>query len=128
MKLGYTLFYVDDVEQTMAFYEKAFSLKAGFLHESKQYGEMATGETKLGFVHHETAMSHGFSYEKMDLSKKPSAFEIGLVTPDVKAAFDKAVKNGATPMQEPSTKPWGQVVSYVRDCNGYLVEICSPMG
>lgn len=128
MKLGYTLFYVGDVEQTMKFYSKAFGLEAGFLHESKQYGEMATGETKLGFVNHETAMSHGFSYEKMDLSKKPAAFEIGFVTKDVKAAFDKAVKNGAQPIQNPETKPWGQVVSYVRDCNGYLVEICSPMG
>jgi hypothetical protein len=24
-------------------------------------------------------------------------------------------------------KPWGQVVAYVRDLNGYLVEICTPM-
>ena len=47
MKLGYTLFYVDDVEKTMAFYSKPFGLEAGFLHESKQYGEMATGETQI---------------------------------------------------------------------------------
>lgn len=127
MKLGYTLFYVDDVEKTMMFYSKAFGLEIGFLHESKQYGEMATGETKLGFVHHETAMSHGFSYEKMDLNKKPAAFEIGFVTKDVKSAFDKAVSHGAIPVHDPETKPWGQIVSYVRDCNGYLVEICSPM-
>jgi lactoylglutathione lyase len=127
MKLGYILFYVNDVEETMTFYSKAFGLEAGFLHESKQYGEMATGETKVGFVDHETAESHGFAYEKMDLKKKPAAFEIGFVTDDVNSAFEKAVKNGATPMQKPETKPWGQTVSYVRDCNGYLVEICSPM-
>lgn len=28
---------------------------------------------------------------------------------------------------KPTKKPWGQVVSYVRDCNGLLVEICSSM-
>jgi lactoylglutathione lyase len=128
MKLGYTLFYVDDVESTMTFYSKAFGLEAGFLHESKQYGEMATGDTKLGFVNHETASSHGFEYEKMDISKKPFAFEIGLVTNDVETAFNKAVKAGAEAISKPATKPWGQVVSYVRDCNGFLVEICSPMG
>lgn len=128
MKLGYTLFYVDDVEKTMTFYSKAFGLESGFLHESKQYGEMATGETKLGFVQHATAMSHGFSYEKMDLNKKPAAFEIGFVTSDVKFAFEKAVNHGAQSIQKPEAKPWGQIVSYVRDCNGYLVEICSPMG
>jgi lactoylglutathione lyase len=128
MKLGYTLFYVDDVEKTMQFYAKAFGLELGFLHESKQYGEMLTGETKLGFVQHETAMSHGFEYEKMNLNKKPAAIEIGFVTSDVNAAFEKAVTNGAQALQKPEAKPWGQVVSYVRDCNGYLVEICSPMG
>ena len=128
MKLGYTLFYVDDVESTMSFYSRAFGLTPGFIHECKQYGEMLTGDTKLGFVQHETAQSHGFSYDKMDLSKKPAAFEIGFVTNDVKAAFDKAVAQGAVAVEKPKTKPWGQVVSYVRDCNGYLVEICSPMG
>jgi lactoylglutathione lyase len=26
------------------------------------------------------------------------------------------------------TKPWGQVVTYVRDGDGVLVELCSAMG
>jgi lactoylglutathione lyase len=62
------------------------------------------------------------------LTKKPAPFEIGFVTKDVKTAFDRAVKNGALAVSRPETKPWGQTVSYVRDCNGFLVEICSPMG
>lgn len=127
MKLGYTLFYVDDVSKTMDFYEKAFGLKRGFLVEN-QYGEMITGDTKLGFVHHETASSHGFEYEKSSLQKKPAAFEIGFVTPDVEAAYNTAVRAGAVSVSKPQAKPWGQMVSYVRDCNGFLVEICSPMG
>jgi lactoylglutathione lyase len=127
MKLGYMLFYVDDVLETMDFYEKAFGLKKGFAH-GNQYGEMITGQTKLGFVHHETARSHGFEYEKSNLQKSPAAFEIGLVTPDVVAAFRTAVNAGAMAVREPETKPWGQVVAYVRDCNGFLVEICSPVG
>lgn len=127
MKLGYTLFYVDDVQKTMSFYAAAFGLEKGFSHEN-QYGEMITGETKLGFVNHETAGSHGFEYEKSQLQKKPFACEIGLVTADVEAAYKKALSAGAVASSPPTTKPWGQVVSYVRDCNGFLVEICSPMG
>ncbi len=125
MKLGYTLFYVDDVLKTMEFYEKAFGLKKGFSHEN-QYGEMITGEIKLGFVNHETASSHGFEYERSNLQKNPSAFEIGFVTKDVESAFNAAVLAGAVAVSKPMTKPWGQIVSYVRDCNGFLVEICSP--
>lgn len=128
MKFGYTLIYVDDVAKTMKFYEKAFGLKSGFLHESGQYGEMTTGETKLGFVNHETANSHGFEYQKLSSKKKAPGIEIGFVAEDVKKAFDRAVKAGAISTSKPKKKPWGQVVSYVRDCNGMLVEICSEMG
>ncbi|MBL7716300.1 MAG: VOC family protein [Bdellovibrionales bacterium] len=128
MKLGYTLFYVDDVAAALSFYEKAFGLKTAFLHESGQYGELETGETKLGFVHHETAESHGFEYERSSAQKKPAACEIGLVTKDVAGAFDRAIAAGAASVSKPKEKPWGQVVSYVRDPNGFLVEICSPMG
>lgn len=127
MKLKYTLLYVDDVEDTMDFYSKAFGLEVGFLHESKQYGEMKTGETKLGFVHHDTAGSHGFEYEKVSLRRKAPGIEIGLVAQDVEAAFNKAVEAGAVPVSAPTEKPWGQVVSYVKDRNGFLVEICSEM-
>lgn len=128
MKLGYTLFYVDDVEATMKFYSKAFGLEVGFMVDTGEFGEMITGETKLGFVNHETAGSHGFEYEKMTAKKKPVGCEIGFITDDVEKAYAKAVKAGAIAVSPPAKKPWGQVVSYVRDCNGFLVEICSPMG
>lgn len=83
IKFGYALFYVDDVERTMNFYSTAFGLEKGFLHESKQYGEMITGETKIGFVHHDTAGSHGFEYVKMTPAAELFGFEIGFITNDV---------------------------------------------
>jgi lactoylglutathione lyase len=48
------------------------------------------------------------------------------VTEDVAGAFAVAVKAGADPVAKPKQKPWGQLVAYVRDPNGFLVEICSP--
>lgn len=127
MKLRYNLFYVDNVEKAMNFYQKAFGLEKGFFHESGQYGEMETGETKIGFVHHDTAQSHDFKYEVVTSVKAPPGFEIGFVTTDVAGAFQKAVQAGAQPVSAPKQKPWGQMVSYVRDLNGFLIEICSPM-
>lgn len=41
MKLGYVIFYVPDVEATLAFYEKAFGLKISFVDETR-YGELET--------------------------------------------------------------------------------------
>lgn len=127
MKLAYTLLYVDDVEKSMMFYSKAFGLEAAFLHESKQYGEMVTGPTKLGFVHHDVASSHDFEYEKVNATKKAPGFEIAFTSDNVEQSFNRAVKAGATAVSKPNKKPWGQTVSYVRDNSGFLVEICSPM-
>jgi len=126
MKLGYTLFYVDDVEETIRFYESAFGLKRKFVHESG-YGEMDTGGTSLGFVAHTLAESNGVRYTKADPGKPAPAIEIGLVTDDVPRAFEKAVQAGAAAVAPPKTKPWGQTVAYVRDRNGFLVELCTAV-
>ena len=128
IKFGYTLFYVDDVETAILFYKTAFGFEAGFVDkENKQYGELISGETKLGFVSHKTASNHGFAYEAASLSKSPFAIEVGFVTDDVQASFDKAVAAGAKPMSLPTLKPWGQTVAYVRDPNGFLIELCTSM-
>ncbi|HKP97117.1 MAG TPA: VOC family protein [Fibrobacteria bacterium] len=127
MKFGYTILYVNDVEETIAFYEKAFGLVRSFVHESG-YGELDTGGTKLAFARFELASSHGFAYQKSDPKSVPLGFEIALVTEDVDAAFGKAVSAGALSIQKPGKKPWGQRVGYVRDLNGFVVEICSPVG
>ena len=34
---------------------------------------------------------------------------------------------GCSPVSKPHEVPWGQTISYVRDLNGCLVEIATPM-
>jgi uncharacterized glyoxalase superfamily protein PhnB len=41
---------------------------------------------------------------------------------------DRAVAAGAALVTPPAQKPWGQTVAHVRDLNGVLIEICTPMG
>lgn len=129
MRFGYTIIYVPDVERAVAFYEQAFGLERRFVHESGSYGELETGGTALAFASHEQAGSNlpgGFT--AIEPSAPPVGIEVGLVTDDVGAAYERAVAAGATPLTPPYLKPWGQTVSYVRDLNGVLVEICSPVG
>ena len=51
MKFGYTIVYVNSVPEVLSFYERAFGLKTRFLHDSKQYGELETGETVNRVTH-----------------------------------------------------------------------------
>ena len=129
MKFGYTIVYVPDVEASLAFFEKAFGLERRFLHESGMYGELATGETTLAFAAHGMGdMNFPGGHVAADSSKQPLGIEIALVTDDVPSAHAKAVAAGATSLSVPVTKPWGQVVSYVRCPDGTLVELCTPVG
>ena len=64
MKFGYTILYVEDVEKTIEFYESAFGLNKLFIHESGDYGELDTGDTKLAFVSYELAESNDVGFSK----------------------------------------------------------------
>jgi lactoylglutathione lyase len=128
MRLGYIIVYVPDVPAALDFYERAFGLERRFLHDSNTYGEMETGGTALAFAAESLVALNGITARPNRRSDPSAAAEIGLVTDDVAAAYRKAVSAGAVAYQEPTEKPWGQTVGYVRDINGFLVEICSPMG
>ena len=124
MKFGYTIIYVDEVEATIAFYEKAFGVKRNMVVEG-EFGELATGETKLGFA--AKKMLHGDG-QFASPDGKVLGVEVAFTTDNVAAAYDKALAAGAKSVSKPEKKPWGQTVAYVRDNKGFLVELCTPTG
>lgn len=127
-KFAYTILYVSDVAQSVAFYERAFGLKQRFIHESGQYAEMETETTTLAFAANDLAklnLPQGF--QENSRADLPIGVEVGLVTDDVAIVFKHAVEVGAAVVVEPKVKPWGQTVGYVRDLDGILISINSPM-
>lgn len=125
MIFRYTIFYVENVAATLQFYEKAFGLKTAFLHEAGDYGELDTGQTKLAFSSRTLMRSLGKN--PMSADPKSPSFEIAFETTDVQSSLANAVAAGAVLVMEPTKQPWGQVISYVSDLDGYVVEICSPV-
>ena len=85
MIFRYTILYVDDVPATLDFYERAFGLKRGFLHESGDYGEMATGETKLAFS--STTLMRQLGKDPAKPAPKAPVFELAFEADDVPAAL-----------------------------------------
>lgn len=129
MNLSYVILYVENVAASLALYEEAFSLKRKFLHEGGDYGELDTGSTTLAFAAIELGRSHfAEGIESPSGTGRPHPSEIAFTTGDVTAAYAAAVAAGAAPFVEPVEKPWGQTVAYVRDLDGHLIEICSPVG
>lgn len=129
VSLGYTIFYVDDVEATAAFFTKAFGLDTRFVTPEKDYGEIETGPTTLAFVSLELGRSNLDSaggFRPPD-EGQPSPVSITLVTDDVGATAAAAIDAGAKHYVSAMEKPWGQTVAYVLGPNNILIEIATPV-
>lgn len=128
VKFGYTILYVENVEESIAFYENAFGFSRKFITSESDYGELSTGETTISFASKKLAgqnLKEGFI--ESNLNNKPFAIELGLIADDVPETVQKATSFGAVLVTEPTQKPWGQVVAYIRDPDGFLIEICTQM-
>lgn len=127
MQLGYVILYVPDVEAAVAFYEQAFGLKRRFVMGG-DYGEMETGATALAFAAEHMADGNGVTIRPArTIEVQAPAVEVAFVTDDPAAGYDKAIAAGAKAVKPATKKPWGQSVAYVRDLNGFLVELCTPL-
>lgn len=126
MKLGYVVHYVRDVVETSAFYKQAFGLETRFIAEG-QFAELVTGETALCFADESFVTDMVGSFQPNRPDAPPAGTEIALVVDDVEIAYKKALFAGAQAVSSAAHKPWGQIVAYVRDNNGCLVEICTKV-
>ncbi len=128
VKFTYTILYVQDVTKSIDFYERAFGFKRKFIAPGNSYGELITGDTILSFASIELAKTNlkdGFI--ESNTRNKPFGIEIGFTTDHVENVYDQAIKEGAIAETPAKIKPHGQTVAYVRDLDGFLIEICTPM-
>ena len=126
MIFRYTILYVQDVPTSLDFYARAFGLTQGFLHESGDFGELLTGETKLSFC--SIALMRQLGKRVATEAPALPAFELAFETEDVAAALDRAIAAGADLVQGVEQMDWGQTTAYVRTPDGTMVEICTKVG
>ena len=126
-KYGYTILYVENVEKTVTFYINALGCKQKFITPEKDYAELDTGVTTLAFAAYSVAEFNDVRITKLNSVNTPPPFELAFITDDIENDYEKAIKAGATVITEPAQKPWGQIVAYVQDINGFLIELCTPI-
>ena len=128
-RLGWVIVYVPGVEDAIAFYERAFGLERTFIDPSGTFGQLATGDTALAFAHESLAVGNfPGGVQLPDGDGKPFNVELAMVFDDPVAAFADAVEAGCAALSQPEEQSHGQVVGWVRDPRGTLIEICSPVG
>ncbi|WP_430613052.1 VOC family protein [Flavobacterium sp. JP2137] len=125
---SYTILYVSDVARSMDFYQSAFGFKPKFRSPENDYGELISGTTTLAFASLDLASSNlkkGFI--RSEIQGKPFGIELGFVSENLAETLAHALSCGGVIYEEMVEKPWGQTVAYLRDLDGFLIELCSPM-
>lgn len=126
--LGYVFLFVEDVPAAVSFYERAFGLNCRYLDEEAMFAELDTGATVLAFAQDDFASeANGIRHRRNAPDQEAPGLSFTLVSDDVAADWTRAVEAGATPVEPPAAKPWGQLVGYLRDPHGFIVEVASAV-
>lgn len=120
----YVVLVVEDLDASLAFYTESLGLPLG--HRSGAYAQLDTGRTRIAF-YERGAMSELLGEPLEAPSSRAPSFELGFKVSDVDAAFAELVSAGARPAAAPTDRPWGQRTAYVRDPDGYLLELVETL-
>jgi lactoylglutathione lyase len=129
MRLGYTIFFVEDITKTVEFYQNAFGLDADTV--TPMFAQLRTGETSLAFgaaTNERRELAGTVEFRDNTLDQDPAGIQVSFVSDQVETDYARAIAAGAIGVVEPMVQPWGQTVSRVRDLNGVLVGIVSTPG
>ncbi len=125
---SHVIFYVESIESALSFFEKVFGISPKFIHESGQYAELDTGATSIALASEPLGDSNlPNGYVRSRKKEPPLGCELVFTVDDVQKFFNLAVREGGEGLSPPQEKPWGQTVAYIRDPNGVLIELASPM-
>lgn len=105
-----------DLPGLVSFYERALGGTVAFRFPGEHgdaYVSLQLGAASLGIGHDPGASAHE-AHDRVAL---------WFYLDDTDAAFEAAVRAGASPVQEPADMPWGERVAQVRDPDGNLVHL-----
>ena len=122
-----TMIIVPDVQEALDFYKKAFGFDTIQIYQDGEVGELSTGEVSITFSSEKFMTNKGLPFNPIRPDKAAPGGEIALTTTDVAGAYAHALSVGCAAASEPKEQPWGQTVAWVRDCNGVIIELCTPM-
>ena len=120
----YIILIVNDLDRTLDFYTQVLGLKLG--HRSGDYAQLNTGVTRIGF-YTRPAMEEVVGFTLEPAPQSAPGFELGFKVPDVDAAYAEVLAGGASPVTEPTTRPWAQRTAYIRDPDGHLIELVQDL-
>ena len=127
VRRGRTILAVADYERSLAFYRDDLGFDVETLYDDPPYATLRLGDLWLSLAEqgHEAEDRPGVL---MRPPADPASLPVALVleTDDCAAAHDALSARGAQFLAPPYRPPWGGMRFFVRDPDGYLVEVEEP--
>lgn len=117
----YVILVVDDLDRALDFWTGTLGLTLG-RRDQRTYAQLETGDTRIGFLSTD-AMAQILG----DARRDGDRFEVGFKVDDVDAAYAELLADGAVGVVPPTDRSWGQRTAYLRDPDGYLVELAQDL-
>ncbi len=93
--------------------------------EDGRYAQLATGDVALAFAAASAITELGLPMKTMSNDTPAAPVQFAFEAEDVALAIEQFVAAGGIVVNQPETRPWGQVVAHLRDINGFIIEIGS---
>jgi lactoylglutathione lyase len=129
LQFATAVIYTDDVAATVTFYERATGLTTSYYDRELGFALLGAEQAIAIASHAAGTLMLEAGYARMQ-SGHVRGTELAFWAQDVAAAFDGAVRAGATALTPPRVMPWGQTVAYVEAPEGtilgFLTRVRSP--
>jgi lactoylglutathione lyase len=124
MRFSFTYLWVPDVDEAMAFHQKAFGLPVRVPPEAGEWGLLGDPSHPLGFEAHRVAPERARGAFPDDYVRgKPAGFYLVHDVPELSSALARAVDAGCTVLSGPELTPAQNHVAFVVDPYGIVVEL-----
>lgn len=117
----------DDAPRLATFYRKVLGFEVA--DDMGQYVELANEGVRFAICER-AVMSEATGHKAYEAASSGQAFELAFPchSPQaVDAAYERIVANGATPIKEPATMPWGQRTAFFADPEGNIHELFADL-
>ena len=120
LQFATAVIYTDDVAAAVAFYERATGLTASYYDRELGFALLGAEQAVAIASHAAGALMLEAGYAPVRSGRVRGA-ELAFWAEDVAAAFEAAVRAGATALTPPRVTAWGQTVAYVEAPEGTIL-------
>lgn len=122
-RLGYAIFYVSDLERSVAFYRDTIGLPLRL--QAEQYAEFATAGAKFALFARSGLA--GLIGRQAPQARVPwPQGEVAFFCRDVDAEHNRLAAAGVEVLAPPTDRPWGERTLHVADPDGNVIELTRP--